>query len=247
MREHTYLSPHLDDAVLSCGGRIAAQARAGERVRMVTVFAGDPPGLLSPFARELHERWGLGNDSPAGRRAEDRAALALLGATPLHWELPDCIYRTAPDGAFLYPDLAALWGPQHPADEPLAEALARRIAALPETNVLWVPLGAGGHVDHRLVRQAAEASGRPLRYYEEYPYAEIPQAVETALGEGPWEPLLTFLDEEALAAKVAAVACYRSQISTFWASVDEMAALVRAYALRVGQGRPAERAWRVTV
>ena len=247
MGEHIYLSPHLDDAVLSCGGQIAGQTRAGERVTVVTAFAGDPPSPLSIFAGLLHERWGLGDDAPAARRAEDRAALALLGAVPLHWELPDCIYRTAPDGTPLYPDPAALWGPLQAADGSLADGLARRIATLPETATLWAPLGAGGHVDHCLLRRAAEAAGRPLYCYEEYPYAETPQMVERALGDGPWMPRLTFLDEEALAAKIAAAACYRSQISTFWADVDDMAARIRAYALQVGEGRPAERAWRVTL
>jgi hypothetical protein len=44
--------------------------------------------------------------------------------------------------------------------------------------------------------------------------------------------------------KIEAIACYRSQLSTFWASVEEMAAMVRAYAEKVGDGRPAERCWR---
>ena len=57
MLTHVYLSPHLDDAVLSCGGMIHRQAQAGERVVVVTVCAGDPPpGPLSDFARSLHER-----------------------------------------------------------------------------------------------------------------------------------------------------------------------------------------------
>jgi hypothetical protein len=51
------------------------------------------------------------------------------------------------------------------------------------------------------------------------------------------------LDEEALRAKVRAIACYRSQISTFFKYEVEMAARVRAYAEGVGGGQPAERVW----
>ncbi|WP_366972639.1 PIG-L family deacetylase, partial [Thermoflexus sp.] len=36
------LSPHPDDAVLSCGGTLYRTARAGIPVRVITVFAGDP-------------------------------------------------------------------------------------------------------------------------------------------------------------------------------------------------------------
>ncbi|HIE39625.1 MAG TPA: GlcNAc-PI de-N-acetylase [Anaerolineales bacterium] len=244
MVEQIYLSPHLDDVALSCGGRIRLQVRAGVRVRVVTVFAGGLAGALTPFAQALHHQWGLGRDAPAARRAEDRAALALLGAEPTHWNLPECIYRSATDGAFLYPTWEALWGPLHPADGPLLKELARRIGALPEAATLYVPLGAGGHVDHRLVRRAAEAAARPLLYYEEYPYAEDPRAVEAALEGARWEPEPVFLDEEVLEAKIAAVACYRSQLSTFWADEAEMAEHLRAYGLQVGGGRLAERYWR---
>lgn len=238
-----YLSPHLDDAALSCGGEIVLQTRAGGRVWVVTVFAGDPPGPLSPFAQVMHQVWGLGDDAPAARRAEDLAALALLGAVALHWDLPDCIYRCDAAGAPLYADPGALWGAIHPADEALVEPLARRIAALPAADVLYAPLGAGNHVDHRLLRRAAEASGRALVFYEEYPYAEDPAAVEAAVGP-ELSAELVLLDEEALAARSAAVACYRSQISSFWRDVAEMDERLRAYALRVGDGRPAERRWR---
>lgn len=238
-----YLSPHLDDVVFSCGGRIALQVRAGMEVWVVTVCAGSPEGPLSDHARLLHAYWGLGTDAPAARREEDRAALALLGAVAVHWDFRDCIYRRAPDGRFLYPNQPALWGPVAEEDGAMREALARRIAELPAA-VLCVPLGAGGHVDHRLVRQAAERTGRPLVYYEDYPYAGEAGKVEEALGAGDWESEVVPLDEAALEAKIAAALCYRSQITSFWADEADLAAHFRAYAVAVGGGKPAERYWR---
>ncbi|MBA4379671.1 MAG: PIG-L family deacetylase, partial [Anaerolinea sp.] len=54
-----YISPHLDDAVLSCGGLIWEQSHAGTQVEIWTVCTGDPPeGPLSPFAEVLHAEWG---------------------------------------------------------------------------------------------------------------------------------------------------------------------------------------------
>ena len=48
-----YLSPHLDDAALSCKGSIKQQTQAGERVEVWTVCAGEPPdGPLSMFSRK---------------------------------------------------------------------------------------------------------------------------------------------------------------------------------------------------
>ena len=69
-----YLSPHLDDAALSCGGRISAQRRAGERVLVITVFSGGEHGtggsggVFAAF------------EDMAARRREDEQAMDVLGA-----------------------------------------------------------------------------------------------------------------------------------------------------------------------
>ncbi len=240
-----YLSPHLDDAIFSCGGRIALQVRAGMGVWVVTVCTGSPEGPLTDFAQLLHAYWGLAErDAPAARREEDRVALALLGAVAVHWDFLDAIYRRALDGRALYPNWESLWGPVAEEDGEMLEELTCRIAELPSSATLCVPLGAGRHVDHRLVRQAAEQAGRPLIYYEDYPYAGEAGRVQEALGEGGWEPEVVMLDEAALEAKIAAARGYRSQISSFWADEADLAAHFRAYAVEVGGGSPAERYWR---
>lgn len=253
---YIYLSPHLDDVVFSCGGHIWQQVQAGERVLVVTLFASLPaPGTpLSLFARKLHARWGHPADAAINRQEEDVAALALLGAEAAHWPYADCIYRQTPAGRFPYTSEEALWGKVHAAEKGLVTELAARLAALRliRDGVVYAPLGVGHHVDHQIVRHAAEARGlspranafgHTLAYYEEFPYAEDPQAVQTALLKGRWRAEMVLLSEEALEAKIAAIACYRSQLSTFWADVAGMAAAVRAYAEQVGGGRPAERYW----
>jgi len=244
-----YLSPHLDDAVLSCGGRIWQQVQAGEHVLVVTVFAGTPAAgtPLSPFAQELHARWEHPADAAARRREEDLAALARLGAEAAHWPYTDCIYRQTPDGRFPYASKEALWGKVHPAEKGLVAEVAARLTALPLMldGVIYTPLGVGHHVDHQIVRRAAETSGPTLTYYEDFPYAEDPQATQAALERRQWQAELVPLPEEALEAKTAAVACYRSQLSTFWADVAEMAAAIRAFAERTGSGMLAERYWKL--
>jgi len=244
---HVYLSPHLDDAVLSCGGRIWQQVQAGERVLVVTVFAGTPASgaPLSPFAQELHARWGHLADAATRRREEDLAALALLGADAVHWLYTDCIYRQTPDGRFPYASEEALWEEVHPAERGLVAELATRLVALPLTpdSTVYAPLGVGHHVDHQIVRRAAEVCGHTSVYYEDFPYAKDPRAMQAALEKGQWQAKSVPLCEEALEAKIAAVACYHSQLGTFWAGVVEMAAAVRTFAERTGSGRPAERYW----
>ena len=255
---HIYLSPHPDDVVLSCGGLVRQQTHAGKRVLVVTIFAAAPaPGAaLSPFAQELHARWGHPTSADARRRAEDRAALALLGADVIYWPYADCIYRQTPSGRFPYASEESLWAAPHPAEDALIAELAARIAALspkiegeqngPPRQVIYAPLGVGRHVDHQITRRAAaDAQAGVCVYYEDYPYARDPQAVQAALEPErmQWRAELTPLDEQSLEAKITAIAQYRSQLSTFWTSQEEMAAAIRAFAGQVGGGSPAERYW----
>jgi LmbE family N-acetylglucosaminyl deacetylase len=248
MYTHVYVSPHLDDVALSCGGRVWQQVQAGDRVLVVTVFAGVPDanGPLSPFAARLHALWNLSADAPATRRREDADALARLGADGVYWPYLDCIYRRVL-GDLAYASEEALFGEMHPAEGELVDELADRLADLPlePGGSIHAPMGIGHHVDHRIVHRAAGRVERPVMYYEDYPYAEDPEAVQEALGSIPWHLERETLSEEALEARIAAIACYDSQfVMLGWAGAPQMAEAVRAFAIRTGQGMPAERYWR---
>ena len=67
-----------------------------------------------------------------------------------------------------------------------------------------------------------------------------PGALEAALSDpSAWNSITTPLGEEALSAKIRAIAEYTSQISSFWASEKEMLAALRDHAQRSG----GERLW----
>ncbi|HKY54095.1 MAG TPA: PIG-L family deacetylase [Anaerolineales bacterium] len=166
-----YLSPHLDDAVLSAGGLIYEQTQAGIPVEIWTFMCGYPQNKeYSQFAEMNHSMWGFSSAEEAvdKRRAEDKSAAAILGAKTLHFDYLDCIYRRGPDGEWLYSEIAV---PPHPADADLPSQIAKAISAhlLPD-DVLVCQLSVGSHVDHVLVRQAADLLGKPLRYDIDVPY-----------------------------------------------------------------------------
>ena len=238
-----FLSPHLDDAALSCGGSIYRLVQAGQAVQAITIFAGDPPpGPLTPFAHSLHERW---QAAPVDRRAEDGEALRRLGAQAIHWPYADAVYRRHPDsGDALYDSEESIFGEVVEADAQIIESIRDRLRRTDSSARLVVPLAAGHHVDHQIVRSAAESLGRNLIYYEDYPYAETPEKLRATLQSGAWESESIRLDGKAIRAKTAAILAYRSQMSTFFRSAEEMERRVRAYANLVGgSAGPAERLW----
>lgn len=263
--QHVYLSPHYDDASLSCGGAIHRHSQAGQPVLVVTVCAAPPtPGEpLSAFAQALHQQWGNPGDVVALRQAEDQASLAILGADYLRLDFSDCIYRGEPERSeWYYNSVDDLFGSIHPGDHSLAARMASAILELVPLEAgltLYAPLAVGHHVDHQVVNAAAWQlcqQGWRVFFYEDYPYAD-PDSLYAAQGRTAYtlentlvapqnaalQPQLHSFSDDNLQAKIESVAAYRSQIQSLFGSQSAMAEQLRRCALRIGEGCLAERVW----
>jgi LmbE family N-acetylglucosaminyl deacetylase len=210
------VSPHLDDAALSCSRLLAANPGS----QVFTVFTGGPSSvdplpewdLLSPELR-------AGDDVTAIRRVEDEESCALLQAAPHHLGFWDEQYR------------ASLYGYAGPAtDEELLDAVAgslSRALSTVEADAWVMPLGLV-HPDHQLTAvaclRAFTTEPAPERYlYWDLPYRlwspdQIGEAedVVKAAGFALEETELPSSDDVSLKRK--AVGCHRSQI----APLDEL-------------------------
>jgi LmbE family N-acetylglucosaminyl deacetylase len=181
------LSPHLDDAVLSCGALLAAVAPRAP-VTVVTVFtaADAPPHTLA--ARSFLRSCAVPDAAAlyAARRAEDRAVLDGMGVRHRHLGLPDALFRRrdtpvrglarwVPELGHRYPtyrfDIAR--GRVSRGDAALVDRLAGTVAELVAgtgARVLLCPLGVGRHVDHLLTRAVGPRFADRVVYYAEFPY-----------------------------------------------------------------------------
>jgi len=199
------VSPHLDDAVLSCGELIGACPGT----RVLTVFAGMPPdpAMLTEWDRVS------GFDSAAAaigaRREEDRRALALLDAVPSWLEFCDSQYRHSPAVA------------------ELAGALTEAIGALGPDSVV-LPCGLF-HSDHLLVHRAmmaarARVGARHWLLYGDALYRRIPGLLQEGLqrvsDEGAQPLPIAFIGAEASARKREAISCYASQLRALQATTE---------------------------
>lgn len=146
------LSPHFDDAVLSCWHVLASV----EEVLVVNVFAGVPrPGTLGWWDRLAGE-----TDSAAAVRTrieEDRAALARAGRATVNLPFLDSQYDQS-----------------ERAPREIAEALRE---AMPAGARIYAPAGLGDeHRDHIAVRTAAlalHAEGAEVVLYADLPHATV--------------------------------------------------------------------------
>lgn len=259
---HIFLSPHYDDAALSCGGLMAQLSAAGEHTVAATLFGGKPDyARLSPFARMIHGRPLAGQDPIEQRRAEERRALALLEAESWQGDYLDCIYRQdATQARWLYSSEDALFGPVDPADDDLVDELARWLAAQatrPEEVILYAPLAIGNHVDHQIVQRSAallQQRGYPVRFYEDYPYivrdpAGLERSLDRLAARGRWQVHVAPLQQADLQRKIDAVLAYASQLGVLFpgdgALPARVAGALEDYARQAGNGRPAERLWQL--
>jgi LmbE family N-acetylglucosaminyl deacetylase len=155
-----YVSPTPGDVALSCAGRLLHERAAGQKVLVVTLFAGTGAARLDK--------------------------LVGLGAAHLSLDLPDA--RSRRRAASEADALQRRRGPMdddvlHRAADVLTD-LAHRTRA----RAVYAPLAVGGHFDHRLAHEAARAAfsasaGRNVFLYEERPEVFVPGALRVRLGQ----------------------------------------------------------------
>ncbi len=264
---HIHLSPHYADAALSCGGAIHQQIVAGQAVLVLTICAAPPPpdAPLSPFAQQLHNIWATPGDVVAARRAEDKAAMEVLGVDYQLLDFTDCIYRGLPEEKmWYYNSNSDLFSQIHPTDLSLKQELSHTIARFIATEaIIYAPLAVGHHVDHQLTHAAAlelRRQGYTVVFYEDYPYSDpnypftrAPLEIETkhtlaatlAGRQHDLQAELRELSPADLQAKLDSVRAYASQLSMLFGGETAMEEYITKYTSTVGHGQPAERIWRL--
>jgi LmbE family N-acetylglucosaminyl deacetylase len=225
-----YVSPHFDDAVLSCGGLIWEQTQKGIPVEVWTVCAGDaPPGPLSLLAMDCHRQWGIesAEELVAARRLENQQAADLVGADTVNFSIPDCIYRRSPTGELLYSE--EVFVPIHTFEKDLHLDIAAALSTeLQPDDTVVSPLAIGGHLDHGMARRAAEALGRPIWYYADIPYLLDRPEMLVPLSDGLMETLFP-ISEKGLEAWQNGIAAYATQILMLFETGEKMQAAIRDY------------------
>lgn len=225
------VSPHPDDAALSCGGRLL----------------GDQSALVvNVFSQTAWWRFATGAEDRSRiqqiRDTEEMLLSRLTGTPILALNLSEALLRGhSMDTVFsAIPDAA---------DDHVATQIEAGIGALAVKHPLahwFLPLGIGNHVDHRIVRDHGYATLGPIvkpthiHFYEDLPYA----AKEAATDRSACVPGLTLrqdlLDlDDRLAWKMELLRVYASQFR-----YQDLIA-VRRYAKSIGAGDPAEAVWNI--
>ncbi|MGD0167939.1 MAG: PIG-L family deacetylase [Gaiellaceae bacterium] len=190
------LSPHLDDAILSLGAAISQATRRGKRIRIVTVFAGDPESELPSTGWDSLTGFTSVGEAARSRRLEDEKACSIVGVEPVWLPFPDNEQGGPPD---------------------VEEVTVALYSAVAGADAILVPGFPLLHPDHdwlaRLIRRLELGPRRVVPYLEQ-PYAlQHPTKSPPASTDGHrWLPLHSGPSD--MLAKIRACRSYRSQIRT---------------------------------
>lgn len=209
------VSPHLDDAVLSCGRLLAATPGSV----VLTVLAGRP---LDDRFVDWDRRAGFrpGDDVIGRRRREDLRALRLLRARPVWLDFRDDVYR------------------DEPLDADAVRAEVRKVIMELDPAQVALPLGLL-HPDHVAVADALRDAlpGRAVRLYAEQPYArDFPDLVAPRLDLAPGRQPCP-APARGRGRKILAICAYTSQVRALGVDVVRRAGLTGETSWQV-PGRP---------
>jgi LmbE family N-acetylglucosaminyl deacetylase len=222
------LSPHLDDAALSCGGRMLGDASLL---------------VLNAFTRSVWWRFPFtpadADRIQACRRMEEDLVSRLSNCATRSLDLPEALLRgrTMDDVFTATPD---------DRDTAVSQAITAAVTSLAAAHPLahwYLPLGVGHHLDHRLARDAALTALRDhppthLHFYEDLPYAaKDPTSDRTNFLPGMTLRREVFNIDDHLPWKLELLRAYWSQFR--WSDL----APLKPYARQSGSGDPAEISW----
>lgn len=244
MKHILLISPHLDDAILSCGAYIIKNIKERNSITTVTVFSGSIEAhKLSSLAKWFHGICRLGNNAMEVRCIEDKKACRFLRTKCIHLNLHECLYRLNSYGEPRYSEEKSIYkadinNEQNTIDNVYVELLDK--LQLNVFDEILVPLGIGRHIDHLIVRKAAEAleaknhfNKGKIHYYEDTPYVCTDRDKD-------WKDDLAFnlnaksykISSMEFSTYTKALYFYKSQIDMLWENKTEMIKQLKKYYLK---------------
>lgn len=179
-----FISPHFDDAVLSCGGLMLELAGKTD-MTVVNVFSKANVGPYTLSASRFLKF--SGNHSSAqelysARELEDKSALQKLGAKIINLGLEDALFRRKDSKSIfgkILPEFNHVY-PTYPLhivkganpNDPAFEQVKNELKKIYEENntIYFAPYGIGNHADHQVVSSISKALFRKLVLYSDFPY-----------------------------------------------------------------------------
>lgn len=180
------VSPHFDDAILSCGGMLCSDEWFDSEISVINVFteisqkkqkmsdviaeyvSEDLAISKSKVNLDMCERW------IATRRKEELFATKTLGIKSFDLGYKDAIFRMVND-KFIYDTEEKLFLGQVRENVLLEQLVHQFIDICKNYSICYFPAGIGNHPDHiilHLIGKKIQCNHQSVRFYCEIPYSK---------------------------------------------------------------------------
>jgi LmbE family N-acetylglucosaminyl deacetylase len=177
------LSPHNDDAILSCGSLIAELVGKTD-ITVINIFTKAHDKAYTLSAKTFMKNSNNFSDAMAlykERVKEDKEVFAHLKIKPVDLGLEEALFRrketkglfgnVLPELEHVYPTYRWHITKAIAANDPAIKNLKEKLSKYTKKNtIVFAPYGIGNHADHRIVRMIAEDLFSNLILYSDFPY-----------------------------------------------------------------------------
>jgi LmbE family N-acetylglucosaminyl deacetylase len=220
-----FISPHLDDAVLSCGQFIKDLAEYKKQVTVISVFTKAKRNTISPQAIDFLKncRYKSATKLYNDFRNEDINVLKYLQVKHIHLNFTDAAWRIDKNKKPIYPNVYSQFSDNvSENDKPLTNLISSKIITLLKKQkgryLILAPLSVGGHADHVIIQKIICKLNCPKLFWEDFPYNTNRKFLKTFFEKHKEFKLLFKLHGFGSSKKDKAIRLYKSQIGSLFPS-----------------------------
>ena len=225
-----FVSPHLDDAALSCG-ELIRKLGAVTSVTVINVFTHANNGKQTLSAKKTIKVSAFSSplELYKERVSEDKKAFESINAKVINLGFVDALWRKIkypsllrkklstilPEFIHVYPTfrLHISKGKLAREDNDLISEIDQRLKKIiPVNSIIFCPFGVGDHVDHLVTKKAVEKSFTPI-YWMDQPYYDMKKKLVT--GQKQSDESISYFKTE-YQAKSQLLAHYKTQINSMF-------------------------------
>lgn len=245
---HIFFSPHLDDAVLSCGGLIAGLKNKSSTL-VVSIFSDVGQGTTSEFGEMFINTCGYKNGFSLirERKIEEKRAAEKLGYDFLFLDFPDAFFRFERkifSKKYFYDSRKTLFGKLDEKDKLIIAVIKKRLKDIikkifTKDGRLYFPLTVGNHIDHQIINKIGYSfllekfvSNKRTYFYEDFPYiarATDRDRLRNGLQEKGLKLKKELISKKNLQLKYESILAYQSQIECLFESKDKFMKLFLSF------------------
>lgn len=229
-----FVSPHFDDAILSCGGLISNSIQRGKSIQICTVFTEiqkENNKLSQVIKKYVAEDMGILESNVdiqecekwiTLRRQEDERACKYLGCKKRELKYLDAIFRLERN-QYIYDTEESLFKKAYETTL-VNELIEQFIVLCKDFDVCFFPMAIGSHIDHRILHRVGLSIAK--RYNYVYYYHEIPYCIGKEM---QYSKENQYDISESMKYKIKAISYYDTQLKGLFGCKEGIGNIIPAY------------------